>query len=160
MLAATSAQIATYETAPGRLALAIEGLSDAQLHYKPSAEEWSIHEIIIHLADAEIAGSWRLRKMLAETHPTLANFDEQSWAKNLCYSTQRRDLALALFTMLRTTNAALLRSLSADAWERTAMHEVRGEISVYDQFTSLVNHVNDHLTQIEHAKQDLPLASV
>lgn len=152
-LVATEAQIATYETAPARFTMALEGLSDTQMRFTPNEQEWSIHNIVIHLADAELVGSWRLRKMLAEAPTTLQNYDEASWAQQLLYGEQRRDHALALFTMLRTTNAALLRLLPAEAWTRTAHHETRGEISVYDLFLSLFNHVDEHIQQIERLRQ-------
>ncbi|HEY7414616.1 MAG TPA: DinB family protein [Ktedonobacteraceae bacterium] len=150
---ATATQIATYETAPARLTMALEGLNDTQMRFTPGEQEWSIHNIVIHLADAELVGSWRLRKTLAEAPTTLQNYDEASWAQQLLYEGQRRDHALALFTMLRTTNAALFRLLPAEAWERTAQHETRGEMSVYDLFLSLFNHVDEHIQQIERLKQ-------
>jgi hypothetical protein len=152
---ATEAQIATYETAPARLTMALEGLNDAQMRFTPGEQEWSIHNIVIHLADAELVGSWRLRKMLAEAPATLQNYDEAGWARKLQYEEQRRDHALSLFTLLRTTNAALLRLLPAEAWECTAHHETRGEISIYDLFLSLLNHVDEHIQQIECVKQHL-----
>ena len=170
---ATEAQIATYETAPARLTMVLEGLNDTQMRsssffvyaplsmaeklkdYKPGEEAWSIHYIVIHLADAELVGSWRLRKMLAEAPATLQNYDEAGWARQLQYGEQRRDHALSLFTLLRTTNAALFRLLPAEAWEYTAHHETRGEISLYDLFLSLLNHVDEHIQQIERLKQHL-----
>jgi len=57
--------------------------------------------------------------------------------------------------LLRTTNAALLRLLPTEAWECTAHHETRGKISLYDLFLSLLNHVDEHIQQIEHIKQHL-----
>ncbi len=152
---ATEIQIATYETAPARLTMALEGLSDTQMRFTPGEQEWSIHNIVIHLADAELVGSWRLRKMLAEAPASFQNYDEAGWAQRLHYEEQRRDHALSLFTMLRTSNAALLRLLPAEAWECTAHHETRGEISLYDLFLLLLNHVDEHIQQIEHIKQHL-----
>ncbi len=72
------------------------------------------------------------------------------------YPEQRRDHALALFTMLRTTNAALLRLLPAQAWERAARRETGKEMNVYELFLTLHNHVDEHIRQIERIKQHLP----
>lgn len=160
MTVATSEQIAHYETAPARVAEAIAGLSDKQFHYVANAGDWSIHEVVVHLADAEMVGSWRLRKILAEENVTLQNYDEEGWAKALAYQTQRREQALALFTLLRTSNAELLRSLQPAQWERTAIHEARGLLSVHDVFQLLDQHINDHLEQIANSKRALPATSV
>ena len=39
----------------------IHGLTPKQLKWKPEPGKWSIAEIVAHLADAEIVGSWRMR---------------------------------------------------------------------------------------------------
>lgn len=157
MPAPTSEQLNIYETAPSRIATAIEGLSEAAMHHKPE-EDWSIHEIVIHLADSETIGFWRLRKTLAEAESTLAVYDEAAWASNLAYQAQDRTLALALFTALRASTAALLRLLPAVAWERTSLHPEQGEMSVYDIFNLYLEHGDIHLHQIQHLKQSLPTA--
>ncbi len=152
----TSTPLNIYETAPSRIAVAIEGLSEAAMHYKPQKEDWSIHEVVIHLADSETIGFWRLRKTLAEAESTLAVYDEAAWASNLTYQRQDRTLALALFTALRASTAALLRLLPAEAWERTSLHPERGRMSVYDILNLYVEHGDVHLQQIQRLKQSLP----
>lgn len=156
MPAPTSEQLNLYETAPSRVAAAIEGLSQAAMHRKPQAEDWSIHEVIIHLADSETIGFWRLRKTLAEAESTLAVYDEAAWASNLVYQRQDCTLALALFTALRASSAALLRLLPTEAWERTSLHPEQGKMSVYDIFNLYVEHGDVHLHQIQRLKQSLP----
>ena len=156
MLAPTSEQINSYETAPSHIAAAIEGLSEAAMHHKPQEEDWSIHEVIIHLADSEAIGFWRLRQTLAEEGSTLAVYDEAAWASNLAYHTQDRTLALALFTALRTSTAALLRLLPTEAWEHTSLHPEHGKMNVYDIFNLYAEHGDIHFQQIQRLKQSLP----
>jgi DinB superfamily len=148
----TAEEIDTYEAAPSRIATAIEGLSEAQLQYRSAPDEWSIHEVVVHLADAESVGYWRLRKTLAEKDALLAVYDEEAWAKNLDYSAQSLELALNLFTALRASSTALLRLLPDAAWERTSMHAERGELNVYALFTTYLEHGSIHLEQIERIK--------
>ncbi len=145
----TPEQINQYESFSGSIASAIEGVSGAQFHFIPAIGEWSIHEIVIHLADSEAVGFWRVRRTLAEKHAMLASYDEEAWARNLSYRIQDRELALQLFTSLRASNASLFRLVPAEAWERTAIHEERGELSVYDLFTTYVEHGKAHLEQLE-----------
>jgi uncharacterized damage-inducible protein DinB len=152
----TSEQLDTYETTPSRLAAAIKGLNEAQMHYAPAEDEWSIHDIVIHLADSEVGGFWRLRKTLAEENSTLPVYDQEAWARNLSYHLQNSALAIAAFTALRASTAALLRSLPMEAWERTSVHPERGKMSVYDIFELYFEHGDVHLQQIERLKQSLP----
>jgi hypothetical protein len=152
----TSEQIDIYETAPSRLADAIKGLNEVQMQYAPAEDEWSIHDIVIHLTDSEVGGFWRLRKTLAEENSTLPIYDQEAWARNLSYRSQDAGLAIAAFTALRASTAALLRSLPAEAWERMSLHPERGKMSVYDIFKLYFEHADVHLQQIERLKQSLP----
>jgi uncharacterized damage-inducible protein DinB len=153
MPTATLEQIEHYEAAPSQVIAALEGLDEAQLHHRPAENEWTIHEIVIHLADSEAMGYGRLRKTLAEEDATLAVYDEAEWAQKLSYQTQDRELAIALFRTLRTSTAALLRLLPTEAWERTSNHPERGKVSVYDLFNIYLGHGKVHLQQIERIKQ-------
>jgi hypothetical protein len=151
----THEQIAAYESAPDRIAAAIIGLSDEQLLAQPIPGEWSIHEILIHLPDSEAFGGERLRRTIAEEHPTLQAYPESIWAERLDYKKQSYHLALALFTAQRRANAALLRQLPAQTWERTGIHTERGEMSLYEIFQTYLAHAEAHLQQIEQVKKQL-----
>ncbi len=155
MSAPTIEQINAFEGVPSRIISIVEELSESQMHYVPVPGEWSIHEVVIHLGDSEIFGFERLRKTIAEDKPTLQVYDEDAWARNLSYQRQERHLAFALFSAQRRSTAALLRMLSEETWERTAMHPERGEISLYDIFMIYLEHGEIHLAQIEHIKQSL-----
>ncbi|HLZ55594.1 MAG TPA: DinB family protein [Ktedonosporobacter sp.] len=152
MLVATYEQIHLFEGAPAQINSAIEGRTDEQLHHRPAPGEWSIHEVVIHLADADALGYWRLRKTIAEPGSTLPLYAEELWAQNLSYQAQSRELALATFAALRASTAALLRSLPASAWEYQATHPENGIMSIYDLFQMYLEHTQVHLAQIGQIK--------
>ncbi len=151
----TIEQINAFEAIPSLINAALAGLSESQMHTGPAPGEWSIHEVVIHLADSETFGFERIRKTVAEEKPTLQVYDEDAWARNLRYQRQERQLALALFAAQRRSTAALLRMLPQEAWERTAIHPERGEIDLYAIFSIYLEHGGIHLAQIEHIKQAL-----
>lgn len=153
MPSATAELIDSYEAAPSSITAAIEGLTEAQLLYEPGEGEWSIHKVLIHLADSEAVGYWRIRKTLAEDEPELAVYDEARWANALNYNLQDRNLALKLFATLRSSSAALLRTIPQDAWERVGIHAENGRMTVYDLFNLYLKHGEVHLQQIERIKQ-------
>ncbi len=148
----TPEQLNAYEAAPAQVAAAIANLSEAQMHFIRAEGDWSVHEVIIHLADSEVFGYERMRKTMAEDNPTVDVYDENAWAMNLSYRTQDRNLAIVLFTALRHSSAALLRMLPPEAWERTCMHPERGEMSLYETFNTFLEHGKIHLEQIEQLK--------
>lgn len=149
----TTQEIDEYEAAPARIAAAIAGLSEAQMRYSPGEGEWSAHEVVIHLPDSEVVAFDRLRRTLVEEKAAFQAYNEAVWAQKLSYTTQDRTLALSLFAALRHSTAALLRTLPAEAWARTAMHAKRGEMSLYDLFKLYLGHGQAHLGQIERLKQ-------
>lgn len=151
----TSDQFHAYVTIHERIAAAIAGLTPAQLQMIPVEGEWSIQQILIHLPDSEAVGYERIRRIIAEEHPTLQPYDEDAWARNLHYHQQDPHLALELFKLLRQSSAALLHQLPATTWERTGLHAENGPMSLYTVFQTYLNHGEVHLEQIENAKQRL-----
>jgi hypothetical protein len=155
MAVATPEQINAYEDVPSRLVAALEDLNEGQMQYVPAIGEWSIHEIVIHLADSEVVGHMRIRKTIAEAGSTLPIYDEETWAGKLSYRLQDQSLAIELFRALRSSTASLLRALPAETWQRTSLHPERGEMSLYDVFVLYLEHGEIHLQQIERIKQTL-----
>ena len=150
---ATQEQMTEFATVPTQIAEETQGLTPERLTYKPNEHEWCIHEVLVHLADSEIVGSWRLRQTLTEDKPTLATYDESTWASMLKYDQQDCTQALELFALLRDTNASLLDTLDANAWERTAIHAQRGPLTLYDLFITYLEHAKTHLQQIRTLKK-------
>ena len=69
------------EKSPKEIALAVSGLPDQVLRYKPSPEKWCVLEVLGHLADVEIIYGHRLRQMLADAKPVIAPIDQDAWAQ-------------------------------------------------------------------------------
>jgi hypothetical protein len=141
--------IAAYEAGPERVAQAVIGLPDDVLNRTPGPDAWSVHEIVVHLGDAEIVGADRIRRALADEDARLVAFDESTWGDRLHYATRDVALALDLFRALRRANADLLRRLSPEEWDRTGTHTERGRMTVRDIVRGYVDHVEYHIRQIE-----------
>src|SRR5207244_13388136 len=57
----------------------IKGASASRLRKRPGPGKWSVAEILAHLADTEIVGSWRIRAILAAPGTPTQAFDEDAW---------------------------------------------------------------------------------
>src|SRR6478752_6856812 len=71
-------QIKLIEKAPQALREAVKGLSDAQLDTK--YRNWTIRQIVHHLADSHVNSYIRFKWALTEDHPTIKAYDEGRWA--------------------------------------------------------------------------------
>ncbi|MED4781609.1 DinB family protein [Brevibacillus choshinensis] len=132
---------------------AIEGLSEEELRFKPAPDKWSIHQILIHVTDSEILSTHRLKKVLAEEEPLLISFDQNAWANNLGYDLQDREQSLLLFQMLRSSLQAILDHLTSEQSERVGVYADEGRFTFTQLLEYRVNHVRDHLAQIERVKE-------
>ncbi|MFZ0617957.1 MAG: DinB family protein, partial [Candidatus Acidiferrales bacterium] len=62
--------LAVLEQTPIIIEKIVHSASDEQMHWKPSAERWSISEVLAHLADVEVIGfRERVDKMMNEKDP-------------------------------------------------------------------------------------------
>src|SRR5207248_2686392 len=74
------------QAAPRKLAALLKGRSKKQLTRRPAPDKWSAAEIAAHLADSEIAISWRLRQILSKNCIPIQAYDQDSWATTFDYA--------------------------------------------------------------------------
>src|SRR5712692_2887562 len=69
--------ITEIERAPALLREAVVGLSEAQLGTK--YKNWTVRQIVAHLADSHTNAFVRFRLALTEDRPTIKPYDENRW---------------------------------------------------------------------------------
>src|SRR5689334_10161628 len=112
------------------LAELISHASTEKLMERPSKDKWSVAEILAHLAEDEIATSWRYRQMIEHSGIALAGFDQDLWAKIGNYQSRSPLESLDLFRLLRADNLRLLQQLAPEQWECYGIHAERGETTI------------------------------
>lgn len=131
---------------------AINGLTEKELRFKPAPDKWSIHEILIHMTDSEILSTHRLKKVLAEEEPVLISFQQNAWVNNLGYDLVDREQSLLLFQLLRASMQTILDRLTSEQGERVGVYVDAGRFTFKQLLEYRVQHVRDHLAQIERVK--------
>src|SRR6266542_3505618 len=53
----------------------------ALLNRRPAAGKWSVPAILAHLAEDELASSWRYRQMIEQNGATPLEFDQDEWSR-------------------------------------------------------------------------------
>jgi uncharacterized damage-inducible protein DinB len=132
---------------------AIEGLSEEELRFKPEANKWSIHQILIHVADSELVSTQRMKKVLSEEAPLLMSFNQDAWADSLEYEKLDREHHLHLFKLLRSSMLPILSQLPSHKWERLGIHAVAGPFTLKQLLEYRVDHVRGHLDQIVRVRE-------
>jgi hypothetical protein len=143
--------LATYLTAPDRLREAVAGLDDDQLAARPSEDARSLLETVVHLADTELHGLARIRRVIAEPGTRLEGWDREAWASALTAVTPV-DAALDLFAALRRAGASALRHATPAQRAHTCIHPVHGPISLDGLLQLLTLHAEQHIDQIRRLR--------
>jgi hypothetical protein len=147
------------KAAPRKLAVLLKGKSKKQLTRRPAPDKWSAAEIAAHLADSEIAISWRLRQILSKNGIPIQAYDQDSWATTFDYAHRDPKLSLEMFRVLRGNNIALLKSVPGKLWDNYGVHEERGHESIAHLVRMVAGHDLNHLQQIERILKQRPLSS-
>ena len=137
------------QAAPAKLASLVKGKTRKQLTRRPAPGKWSVAEIMAHLADAEIAISWRIRQILAKNAIPIQAYDQDAWADTFQYAKRDPRQSLANFRGLREANLALLKSVPRKLWENYGVHEERGNETIAHIVRMVSGHDINHLRQIE-----------
>src|SRR3954464_468758 len=92
------------QEAPRKLAALLKGKKKRQLTRRPTPGKWSVAEIVAHMADAEIAISWRLRQILSTDGVRLQAYDQDAWAGAFNYARRDPKDSFAQYRALREAN--------------------------------------------------------
>jgi hypothetical protein len=134
---------------PKKLKKLIKPLGKKQLLKRSTPEKWSIGEILAHLADTELVGSWRMRSVLGSSGVSIQAFDQDVWAETFAYSRRDPQVSLETFRVLRENNLALLKALPRNLWENYGVHQERGKETITQIVRMFAGHDLNHLQQIE-----------
>jgi uncharacterized damage-inducible protein DinB len=150
-------EIARYASAPQKLELALEKLTESKLKWKPNPKKWSIREIVCHLADSDLIGASRMNLIIASSDvpPQLVAYDQDRLAEQIGYNAQNELLAVSAFKSIRKHQSALLKSLPDEQFEKFGIHQERGKMTLGEIIAHYANHAESHLRQIERLKEDL-----
>jgi hypothetical protein len=127
--------------------------------FLPARDEWSVHQIVLHMVDSESMGAVRLRKLIAEPGGEMMTYDDAKWGRALNYQKQNADDALELFKLTRQMTYQLLKSLPAQVFAHSGIHPDQGypeygEVYNVDKWLNIyTRHVRDHIAQIQSTHQ-------
>ena len=131
---------------PERLAKVLASLTAEEIEATPAPGKWSVREVVVHLADCEIAFGFRLRQAFSGER-MLQPFDQDAWAR--AYGVYPVAQALATFTALRAWNVAFVSGLTEVDKQLPAMHPERGEMVLWTIVETMAGHDLHHLMKLE-----------
>jgi hypothetical protein len=126
------------------------------VHWAPASwegvpsEALTAIEQVCHVLDIEVEGyHLRFHRTLTEIHPTLASIDTDALVHERAYGKADAAEKLAAFRAARAQTVALLSGLTPAQFERTAMFEGYGPLTLRSLVHYLCSHDQQHLAGLQ-----------
>jgi hypothetical protein len=142
-------KIKSYGAAYQQLTAALKRFPKEMWQYRPAPGDWTIHEILVHIADSEANSYVRCRRFIAEPGSAVLGYDESKWARDLHYHDQSPDDAVELFRWLRKQSYDLVKNLPEETWSNTVEHSENGLMTLDDWLGIYEQHISDHIAQMQ-----------
>jgi len=119
--------------------------------FKPEPKEWSVHEVLIHLADSESNAALRARKLIVEPGGTLMGYDQALWADELNYHDHSYEDALEVLRLVRKTTYELLKKQPDEVFSHSVKHPEYHEPYTFEKWLDIYSsHIPGHIEQIRN----------
>lgn len=131
------------------------GLSGDALRRRPSADDWSVLEVLAHLPDASRGWLHSVERMRKEDDPALARFDDAAWkATHVDVNAWPADRVFADLQAVHAETLACVLSLTDADLQRQGTG-ARGPVSVRELISRYAGHDVNHANQIREIRQAL-----
>lgn len=131
------------------LARLATGLPEELASWKADERDWSIVEILGHLADEEVEDfRFRLRSTLADPRVPWPPIDPAGRVRERAHAARDLEEVRARFVRERSDSLAWLRELGEVDWSRAYEHPVLGTLRAGDLLASWAAHDLLHLRQL------------
>ena len=128
------------------IANAVAGWTTEQFERRYAPGKWTARQVLIHLAQTELALGARARMALTTPNFAAQSFDQDAWlARELGVSGPD---AVNVFVALATLNLALYASLTDAERQTTLTHDEYGELTVDWVIYQAAGHQAHHLKQL------------
>jgi uncharacterized damage-inducible protein DinB len=141
--------IDTLKVTPPALRTAVRALKGDAIARPSGDGGWSVLEIVRHIRASDAILAPRVMQALVRDRPSFPSFDHHGWADLIAAADVPVDAQLAAFAIQRAELTALLRTLTAEQWQRTSVHEKRGEQSITAICEHIAEHEAEHVAQID-----------
>jgi hypothetical protein len=133
------------------LTAALAEVPQEAMKFKPAPTEWSVHEIIIHIADSESNAALRARKLIVEPGGAIMAYDQDKWADSLNYHEHNLEDALEVTRLVRKTTYELLKKQPDEVFTHSIVHPEYDEPYTFDMWVDNYSaHIPGHVEQIKN----------
>ncbi len=132
----------------------LSNIPEEQEIWNPSADKWSLLEIICHLVDEEILDfRTRVETALYPEQKEFIPIDPVGWVQSHQYMQQRFEVKLKQWIEERSRSVEWLISLKSPNWNNYLNHPELGQLSAGQFLANWLAHDHIHIRQINRTKR-------
>jgi uncharacterized damage-inducible protein DinB len=144
--------VAVIANAPAALRQAVAGLSEEQLETR--YRNWTIRQIVNHVADSHVNSYVRFKWALTEELPTIKAYDEARWVALADSRTGDLGAPLALLEGLHARWVHLLQAMTEEQFARSFLHPETGQtVTLSAALCYYAWHCRHHTAQIRWLRE-------
>ncbi len=137
---------------PTRLKAAIAGLGEEELDTRYN--NWSIRQIVHHVADSHLNGYVRTKWALTEASPLIKSYNESKWSALADAKTFKLDSTLLILEGVHGRWSELLLQLGPTQMALTYFHpQMAREVRLIESVSNYIWHGAHHTAQIDWVRQ-------
>ncbi len=136
------------EAGPQTIRRLIERIEPADLDRPTHPGRFSPREVVAHLADWEPISRGRMQAAHAMPGTDVPDIDEGARALEMGYADWDPIATAEEFIRRRGETIAWLKALAPEDWQKTAVHSVKGEMTIYDYANLELGHDLYHIVQL------------
>ncbi len=111
---------------PAQMRQAVDGLKDTQFNTPYREGGWTVRQVIHHVPDSHLNAYIRFKWALTEDNPTIKPYEEGAWAALKDSESTPVEVSLTLLESLHARWTVLIRSLTAQDFQRKFVHPASG----------------------------------
>jgi DinB superfamily len=135
------------ELAPSRLRRVVSMATSEQLDAR--YKNWTLRQIIHHIADSHLNAIVRYKWALTESMPTIKAYDENLWTDLEIARTGDIEVPLALFESTHKAWVVLIKTLDVEDLKRSFIHpDTNNQVRLVDMLPHYAWHAAHHTAQI------------
>lgn len=147
-------ELKSFGYGPYLLKAALRELPKKMWCYRSGKDRWSIHDLIVQLAESEASLYLCSRQFIADPGSTVIEFDSRRGDRSLVDFHQSARESLKIISHLRKATYLLLCTLPDQVWDNIVIHPHNGSITLRRWMVAQQGHIPIRINQMQDIYSD------
>ena len=133
----------------------LKDLNETNLTIVYDSEEWTVAQLVHHIADAHMNKFSQLRAVMSGSNKNLDEYPEGKWVNLPGGNDPDISTSLKIIEGVYARTIKLLEAVTESELKKTAIYGSHGEVTLSHMIERFVAHGYEHIEQIENIKKNI-----